>query len=266
VWAKLVERMRKVRERGAFAGGGVHVAPNDSAEVPDEMEARLVVLGPDYPHDGNGDGKAKAAAEEILTKRGQQPRLLQNTLLFLAPDRRRLAELEQAVRNALAWQWIDDKQDELNLDTFQRRQAESKAKEWDQIVEARILETWIWALAPRQDDPRRPEIQWQIDRVGGQEPLAVRAGKRFLRDEALFEQLGPRTPAQRPRPVRPLAGPEPTSRLSSSSRTSRPTSTCHVSAIASRSWTPCERRSASWYATTSPTPMASTTPRSATSA
>lgn len=86
--------------------------------------------------------------------------LLRNTLLFLAPDGRRLAELEQAMRYALAWQWIVNKQDELNLDTFQRRQAKSKATEWDQTVEVRVLETWIWALAPRQDDPQRPEIQW----------------------------------------------------------------------------------------------------------
>ena len=35
---KLIERLRKVRERGAFTA--VHVAPHDSADVPDEMEAR----------------------------------------------------------------------------------------------------------------------------------------------------------------------------------------------------------------------------------
>ena len=102
VWAKLIERLRKDRERGPFTR--VHVAPDDSADVPDEIEARLVLLGPDYPHAGNDDSKARAAAEEILTKRGQQPRLLRNTLLFLAPDRRRLAELEQAMRQAMAWQ------------------------------------------------------------------------------------------------------------------------------------------------------------------
>jgi uncharacterized protein len=192
LWAKLVKRLRTIRERGPFALGGVHIAPDDSAQVPEEMDARLIILGPDYPHDSNGDGKARSAAEEILIKRGQQPRLLRNTLLFLAPDGRRLAELEQAMRYALAWRDIFDRQKELNLDEFQRRQAESKAKEWDQTVEARVLETWIWVLAPRQDDPQRPEIHWQIDRVGGQEPLAVRAAKRFIRDEALFEQLGPR--------------------------------------------------------------------------
>jgi uncharacterized protein len=69
VWAKLVERLRKIRDRGPFAA--LHVAPDDSSEVPDEMETRLVVLGPGYPHEGNGESKARAASEEILIKRGQ---------------------------------------------------------------------------------------------------------------------------------------------------------------------------------------------------
>jgi hypothetical protein len=49
------------------------------------MEARLVVLGPDYPHDSNGVSKARDAADEILTKRGQQPRIYRNTLVFSRP-------------------------------------------------------------------------------------------------------------------------------------------------------------------------------------
>jgi hypothetical protein len=47
VRARLIERLRKDRERGPFYG--VHVAPDDSADVPDEMETRLVIIGPDYP-------------------------------------------------------------------------------------------------------------------------------------------------------------------------------------------------------------------------
>ena len=58
VWAELIERLRADRERGPFAA--VHVVPDSSGEVPDEMEARLVVLGPDYPHDTTGESKAKA--------------------------------------------------------------------------------------------------------------------------------------------------------------------------------------------------------------
>lgn len=155
------------------------------------MEARLVVLGPDYPHDSNGDSKAKAAAEEILTKRGQQPRIFRNALLFLAPDRRRLGELEQAMRLLIAWRSIVQDRETLNLDAFQRRQSESKLSEWDKTVTARINETWIWALAPHQPDPQRPGIEWAVHRLSGQDAIARRASKRFDSDEALLTQLGP---------------------------------------------------------------------------
>jgi uncharacterized protein len=189
VWAELIGRLRQDRERGPFAA--VHVVPDSSSEVPDEMEARLVVLGPDYAHDNNGDGKARAAADEILSKRGQQPRNLRNTLLFIAPDRRRLGELEQAMRMYMAWRSVVQDQETLNLDAFQRRQAESKAAEWDKTVDARIGETWVWAMAPYQPDPQRPGIEWSINRVSGQDPIAKRAGKRCESDEALLTQLGP---------------------------------------------------------------------------
>ncbi len=38
------------QHRGDFAG--VHMVPTESSDVPDEQEARLVVLGPEYPHSG----------------------------------------------------------------------------------------------------------------------------------------------------------------------------------------------------------------------
>ena len=190
VWAELVKRLRGDRERGPFAA--VHVVPESSGEVPDEMEARLVVLGPDYPHDSNGESKAKAAADEILTKRGQQPRIFRNALLFLAPDRRRLGELEQAMRLFMAWRSIVQDQETLNLDAFQRRQADSKATEWNKTVDARIGETWVWAMAPYQPDPKQPGIEWAINRVSGQDSIARRASKRFESDEALLTQLGAR--------------------------------------------------------------------------
>ncbi len=170
----------------------MHVVPEGSGDVPDEMEARLVVLGPDYPHDNTGESKAKAAAEEILARRGQQPRIFRNALLFLAPDQRRLGELEQAMRMCMAWRSIMQDRETLNLDAFQRRQADSKASEWNKTVDARIGETWVWAMAPYQPDPKQPGIQWTINRVSGQDPIAKRASKRFESDEALLTQLGAR--------------------------------------------------------------------------
>ena len=75
-------------------------------------------------------------------------------LVFLAPDRNRLAELEEAIRQYLAWKSIHDERDTLNLDTFQRNQAQTKHEQADDTVRVRISETYMWLLSPRQEDPR----------------------------------------------------------------------------------------------------------------
>jgi predicted AAA+ superfamily ATPase len=188
VRVKLVERLQEDKDRGPFSA--MHVAPKDSGEVPDEMPTRLVVLGPEYFYATSGESKAQAAAEEILTKRGGTPRIYRNALLFMAPDRRRLGELEQAVRMWLAWKSIDEEKEALNLNEFQRRQAASKREEWDRTVVARRRETWIWALSPYQPDPLSAEIAWETNRANGQESLADRAAKRFETQGVLFAQLG----------------------------------------------------------------------------
>jgi hypothetical protein len=95
------------------------------------------------------------------------------------------------MRLLMAWRSIVQDQETLNLDAFQRRQAESKAAEWNKTVDARIGETWVWAMAPYQPDPQRPEIEGAVNRVSGQDPIARRACRRFESDEALLTQLGP---------------------------------------------------------------------------
>lgn len=191
VWARLIERLgEERRQRGPFAV--IHVVPKDSADVPDEPEARLVILGPDCPHTTPGDSKARVAAEEILTRRGQQPRVYRNTLLFLAPDGRRLEELEKAMRASLAWHSISRDREVLQLTPFQVQQAESKASEWEKTVASRILETWIWAMAPHQPEPTKPDLDWSITRMSGLQPLAERAGKRFESDDVLLTRYGPK--------------------------------------------------------------------------
>jgi hypothetical protein len=41
---------------------------------------------------------------------------------LLAADRTRLDELEQAIRDYLAWRSIEDERETLNLDAFQTKQ------------------------------------------------------------------------------------------------------------------------------------------------
>ena len=52
----------------------------------------------------------------MLDQRGSGPRTYRNALVFLAPDRQRLQELEQAVRQYLAWKSIDEEHETLNPD------------------------------------------------------------------------------------------------------------------------------------------------------
>ena len=187
---KLVEYLRKDASRGDFAA--VHIAPDESGDVPDEMEARLVVFGPTYTHVARSDDSpAIKAADEILSNRGSSQRLYKNMLAFLAPDKQRLGDLEQAMGLLMAWSSIVDEEESLNLDAFQRRQAKTKKDEFEETVRARIQETWTWAIVPSQPDPKDRKIEWSASRLQGQDPLAVRASKKLGQEEALMTQIGP---------------------------------------------------------------------------
>jgi hypothetical protein len=153
---------------------------------------RLILLGPVHPHSETGESKAKAAALAMLDHCGEAPRIYSNTLLFLAPDRGRLDELEREMRSWMAWTSIVEQRQALQLAPFQEHQANAKIEELHRAVEACIEKTWIWTMAPHQPDPARPRIEWAIERISGNEPLAVRAGKKFVADGALYEQLGAR--------------------------------------------------------------------------
>jgi hypothetical protein len=189
VWEEIVRRLRADRARGEFAA--VHVAPDSSSDVPDEMESRLVVLGPEYSHAGkNQDSEARRVAQETLTQRGSNPRLYKNTLVFLASDGRRLKDLEARVRQFLAWSSIEGDVEALNLAPVVARQAETKRREAEAAVASQIGETWTWCLVPEQPDPMG-EVEWVEVRVAGQDSLAIRVSKRLVAEELLLPGLGP---------------------------------------------------------------------------
>jgi len=184
---EIKDRLRK-EHRDVFAR--VHPVPASSGEVPDEPEARLVILSPDHSHSrGMADSPAMQEAQEYLKSRGASPRNLTNTLVFLAADRTRLEELKQAVRQHLAWKSIDSERDELNLDAFQRNQATTKTEQADEAVRQRIPETYQWLLYPEQA-PDGPLV-WKDMRLQGQaKSLAARAAKKLTESELLFTELG----------------------------------------------------------------------------
>jgi predicted AAA+ superfamily ATPase len=184
---EIKDRLRsatRAGQRGDFSV--VHPAPSGPAEVPDEQEARLVVLGPEHPHVARAaESPALGEARRVLDNRSAGARLHRNMLVFLAPDKARLEELRQGVREYLAWKSVHDEREVLNLDAFQRRQAETKADQARQTLDQRVGETFIWLLVPSQDLESR-EVTWQESRVSGPDPLAVRASKKLKVEEGLI--------------------------------------------------------------------------------
>jgi predicted AAA+ superfamily ATPase len=179
-------RLLAIRERGDFAA--VHWAPRGPGEVPDDAEARLVVLGPEFPYaSGTEVSAARSQAERILAERASGPRLNRNMLVFVAPDNARLAELRQAARLFLAWRSVKEEEAELNLDELGRRQAEAQRDHFDETVAQRIGETFVWLLVP-QAKPGEPEVTWSASRAAGSEPIPVRVSKKLRADELLITE------------------------------------------------------------------------------
>jgi predicted AAA+ superfamily ATPase len=177
----------EARTRGDFSK--VHACVQ-SSDVPDEQEARLVILGPEHPHTAkDANSPARLEAKNMLDMRGTSPRNFKNTLVFLAADFGRLKELEQAVRQAIAWKSIFDQKEVLNLDAFQAKQTETKLKNANETVQARIPETFQWLLVPGQTDPKG-EIEWAEIRLQGQDALATKATKKLKNEEMLLTQMG----------------------------------------------------------------------------
>lgn len=181
------------KHRGDLAR--VQACPASVNEVVDEAEARLVILGPEHLHTVKQDSSsARIQAAQILD-RGGSGRNCANMLVFLAADQAKWPDLEQAIRLELAWDSIvkDIERRILNVDMAQADQAKEKLKAASRTVQGRLPECYQWLLVPGQPKPvqgqKFPGVEWQELRLQGQEPLAIRASKRLLKEDLLFTSM-----------------------------------------------------------------------------
>ena len=184
---ELGSRLRTdLRNTGEF--NRVHPLPQSGQDVPDDRDARLAVLGIDTPYGKERGNPAETAAKAILESRGGVPRIYRNTLVFLAVDKTRLQDLDEAVRRYLAWTSILGEREPLDLSPYQVKQAEIQKEAASSAVTARIPEAYQWLLVPGQSRPDSP-IEWLAMRLSGQDSLAARASKRAERRRAAGDRL-----------------------------------------------------------------------------
>ena len=184
---ELEERLRTdLRNQGHFKK--IHALPQSDQDVPEDFDSRLVVLGSEYPYSRDAGSAAETMAKTILETRGNAPRLYRNTLVFLAADKTRLQDLDDAICQYLAWQSILYEKDELDLTPHQVRQAETQKSNANSAVNARLPEAYQWLLIPQQSTLLTP-IEWLIIKLSGREHLAVRASQKLKNDELLITGL-----------------------------------------------------------------------------
>jgi predicted AAA+ superfamily ATPase len=177
-------RLRKnLEQTGDFSR--IHPMPQSGQDVPDDLDARLVVLGVDHAYSRELSCAAETAAKAIFESRGNTPRLYRNALVFLAADKTRLQDLDEATRRYLAWESILTDKVTLNLDPQQVKQAETQKTAADGAVTARLPETYQWMLVPGQATPQAA-VEWQAIRLSGQDPVAVRASTKLRSEELLL--------------------------------------------------------------------------------
>jgi len=188
VEAEIVRRLRQIRERGDFKA--VHPCPS-SGDVPDETNARLIILPPKAGHRARQQASAAITqSSEILDKRGNSPRTYRNMLIFVAPDVEQVNALESEVRRYLAWGSIVEDADALNLDAHQRREAARGKERSNETVGMRLNEAYCWLLVPTQEgtDP----VVWEETRIpGAQENPVAKAVKKVRSDEQLITNWSP---------------------------------------------------------------------------
>lgn len=188
VWSAIAERLEASEgsRRADFAR--LHVCPEETEDIPDLDEARLVILHPRVAHKkADNASSAMEFAKKATESRGGSSRTYRNMVVFLAADEQRLGELEGAVREFLGWSEILAKRDDLDLSTSQIAQAEARQSEADRKAGDRLLGAYQWALIPHEQP-----VEVRVNKVEGQATsLAERVARRLRNDgELATEQAG----------------------------------------------------------------------------
>jgi hypothetical protein len=100
-----------------------------------------------------------------------------------------MQDLDEAVRRYLAWESVLAERDSLELLPSQAKQAETQKAAAESTITARLPEAYSWLLVPEQTSSSQSAVQWQALRLSGQEPLAVRAGKKLRGEELLIRSF-----------------------------------------------------------------------------
>ncbi len=188
VHAELTRLLREETDRGVFAR--VHRVPDGTADVEDEPTAALVIFGLNRSHSKKAKSAAAEAAQEFLARRGGQPRIHKNSLVFLAPDVDRVDTLDSVLRRKMAWEQVKKRVRELNLDQHNITVVEGRLVQAAQAVSDTIRETYKWIILPYQE-AGSAEVELETIIMNGNGTLAERVTRKAESAEFVLKSYAP---------------------------------------------------------------------------
>lgn len=192
VHSEVVARLKRVFKGSTDVIAEV-VHPESSSDVDEADYLRLVVVPPQYTHNGKDkDSTASKWVHELLRQRGNAPRSNVNTIVAVAADEKLWGSLESAVRSYLAWNSIFSETARLDLTQSAAAQAQSMLETANRTVDDRLAHTWIWGLHAVQDDPQAPFVVGQVRADGQEKNLTKRIGAKLASVDAAHAYIANR--------------------------------------------------------------------------
>jgi uncharacterized protein len=154
---KLDEVLKKLVAGATLFDAAHRFTPH--ADVPDDGALRLVCLPPDHWYSRDESRLAFDAVLDYVRNNGTKPRYRGNRLVFLAAEHSAHGRLADCIRIALAWGSIveDVSKGRLNIDLFQKEQAEKERASAEAVLPRVARECYKWLLCPVQHTPTEPK-------------------------------------------------------------------------------------------------------------
>lgn len=192
VYGEVTTRLKRVLKGSTDVIAEV-VHPESSSDVNEADYLRLVVVPPQYTHNGKDkDSSASKWVHDLLRQRGSAPRSNVNTIVAVAADEKQWGTLESAIRSYVAWSSIFDETTRLDLTQSAAAQVQSMLETANRTVDDRLAYTWIWGLHAVQDDPQAPFVVGQVRADGQEKNLTKRIGAKLASVDAAHSYVANR--------------------------------------------------------------------------
>ncbi len=178
----------------------IQVCPTSPSMVEDSEDIKFVILPPQasLSNREKDEDTARPAALNLLTYsgEGEKLRIFKNTLLFITAKRDDIRNLNNLVKDYLAWYSILNG-DVLHspitkLDGTRLDQTKENLESSDDAVTSALIKAYRWALAPLQEDPKKSDYSFsEVSTKPDDGKIINRIRDQFIADETIIDKIAP---------------------------------------------------------------------------